>query len=131
MKKYTFSFLLFIMSVLLVQAEQLYVNSKTGNDSNSGTKVQPLKTIMEAAKRVNSNKRPEATTIFLSEGVHLLTQTVVFNNDKYTLKNRLTIRADVMPDDAGWTPQKMPVVVTATPLEPGIGEKKQKVYNRK
>ena len=126
MKKYAFSFLLFVTSILLVQAEQLYVNSKTGNDSNSGTKVQPLKTIMEAAKRVNSNKRPEATTIFLSEGVHLLTQTVVFNNDKYTLKNRLTIRADVMPDDAGWTPQKMPVVVTATPLEPGIGGEEAK-----
>ncbi|STC97410.1 DUF1565 domain-containing protein [Elizabethkingia anophelis] len=54
-------FLLFVTSILLVQAEQLYVNSKTGNDSNSGTKVQPLKTIMEAAKRVNSNKRLEAT----------------------------------------------------------------------
>ena len=43
MKKYAFSFLLFVTSILLVQAEQLYVNSKTGNDSNSGTKEQPLK----------------------------------------------------------------------------------------
>ncbi|WP_232816079.1 DUF1565 domain-containing protein [Chryseobacterium capnotolerans] len=120
MIKYTFSFLLFVMGLSL-QAEQLYVNPQNGNDANTGTKSQPLKTILEAAKRVNANKEQEATTIILSEGVHLLTQTVVFSNDKYTLKNRLVIRADVMPDDADWTPQKMPIVVTATPLESGIG----------
>ncbi|NIF04567.1 hypothetical protein F3J23_03860 [Chryseobacterium sp. Tr-659] len=121
MIKYTFSFLLFMMSILFVQAEQLYVNSQTGKDTNSGTKAEPLKTILEAAKRVNSNKEPGATTIFLSEGIHLLTQTVMFTNDKYTLKNRLIIRADVMPDDADWTPQKMPIIVTAAPLEQGVG----------
>lgn len=99
MIKYTFSLLFFMIGVLLVQAEQLYVNPRTGNDTYSGTKVQPLKTILEAARRINLNKEPGATTIILSEGVHLLTQTVIFNNDKYTLKNRLVIRADVMPDD--------------------------------
>lgn len=121
MIKYILSVLLFVMTVVLVQAEQLYVNPKTGNDANSGGKSQPLKTIMEAAKRVNLNKEQGSTTIFLSEGVHLITQTVVFTNDKYTLKNRLVIRADVMPDDADWTPKKMPVVVTVALLEPGVG----------
>jgi len=121
MIKCTFSLLLFITSVMFVQAEQLYVNPQTGNDTNSGIKTRPLKTIIEAAKRVNLNKERGATTIFLSEGVHLLTQTVVFSNDKYSLNKRLVLRADVMPDDADWTPQKMPVVVTAVPLAPGIG----------
>lgn len=120
MIKYTLS-LLFALSVLCVRAEQLYVNPQTGNDANSGTKALPLKTIFEAAKRVNANKVQGATTIFLSEGIHLLTQTVVFSNDKYTLKNRLVIRADVMPDDANWTPQKMPIVVTVAPLIAGVG----------
>ncbi|WP_223833588.1 hypothetical protein [Pedobacter riviphilus] len=114
------------MSVLVAQAEQLYVNPQTGNDTNSGIKTHPLKTIFEAAKRVNLNKAQGATTIFLSAGVHLLTETVVFTNDKYTFKNRLVICADVMPDDAGWTPQKMPVVVTAVPLAPGIGGEEAK-----
>ncbi|BAP32745.1 uncharacterized protein CHSO_3708 [Chryseobacterium sp. StRB126] len=115
-----------MLGISLVQAEQLYVNPQTGNDTYSGTKTHPLKTLLEAAKRVNVNKEPEATTIILSEGVHLLTQTVIFTNDKYTLKNRLAIRADVMPDDADWTPQKMPVVVTVVPLEPGIGGQEAK-----
>ncbi|MBB6238983.1 hypothetical protein HDC90_003630 [Pedobacter sp. AK013] len=126
MIKYTFSLLLFIISVLVAQAEQLYVNPQAGNDTNSGIKTHPLKTIIEAAKRVNLNKEQGATTIFLSAGVHLLTQTVVFNNDKYTFKNRLVICADVMPDDADWTPQKMPVVVTAVPLVPGVGGEESK-----
>ncbi|MEE1946073.1 hypothetical protein VRU48_13205 [Pedobacter sp. KR3-3] len=126
MIKYTLSFLLFTLSVLLVQAEQLYVNPQTGNDANSGTKTSPLKTLLEAAKRVNLNQERASTTIFLSEGVHLLTQTVVFTNDKYTLKNRLVIRAAVMPDDADWTPQKMPVVVTAVPLVSGVGGEEAK-----
>ncbi|WP_185113271.1 hypothetical protein [Chryseobacterium kwangjuense] len=121
MIKFTFGFLLLMMNVLIVRAEQLYVNPQAGGDTNSGTKEQPLKTILEAAKRVNLNKDLEPTTIFLSEGVHLLTQTVIFNNDKYTLKNRLVIRADVMPDDMGWTPKKMPVIVTVAPLVPGVG----------
>ncbi|KMQ61368.1 hypothetical protein ACM46_15170 [Chryseobacterium angstadtii] len=126
MTKYILSLLLFIMNLLLIQAEQLYVNPQTGNDGNSGIKSQPLKTMMEAAKRVNLNKEEGATTIILSEGVHLLTQTVVFTNDKYTLKNRLVIRAEVMPDDADWTPQKMPVVVTAVPLVQGVGGEEAK-----
>lgn len=126
MIKYALTFLWFAMSVLLVKAEELYVNPQTGNDANSGMKTQPLKTLMEAAKRVNVNKEQGATTIILLEGVHLLTETVVFTNDKYTLKNRLVIRAAVMPDDADWTPQKMPTVVTIAPLMPGVGGEEAK-----
>ncbi|WP_264530554.1 hypothetical protein [Flavobacterium sp. N502540] len=121
MIKFALKFLLLVMSVSSLQAEQLYVNPKTGHDTNSGLRTQPLKTLAEAVKRVNLNKEQGATTIFLSEGVHLLTETVIFTNDKYTLKNRLVIRAEIMPDDADWTPQKMPVVVTAVPLLPGVG----------
>ncbi|WP_199136000.1 hypothetical protein [Pedobacter sp. ASV12] len=126
MIKYTLSLLLFAMSVLLAQAEQLYVNPQAGNDANSGIKTSPLKTLMEAARRVNLNQERTSTTIFLAEGIHLLTQTVVFTNDKYTLKNRLIIRACVMPDDADWTPQKMPIVVTAVPLVSGVGGEEAK-----
>lgn len=125
-KSTTFSLLCCLMSMLWVKAEQLYVNPQTGNDTNSGIKTQPLKTLSEAARRVNVNKEQGETTIILSEGVHLLTQTVLFTNDKYTFTNRLIIRAEIMPDDSDWTPQKMPVVITVAPLEQGVGGEEAK-----
>src|SRR5262245_14412940 len=79
-------------------AEQLYVNARTGNDGNPGTKAQPLKTLQAAAKRANANNQLEGSTIELSEGVYPLTETVLFNNAKYTLQNRLVLRAEILPD---------------------------------
>ena len=119
-----FFFLLSAMSFLMASAEEIYVNSKTGNDVNIGTKLQPLKTIAEAAKRINGNNKKEAATIILSDGVYPLTETVLFNNDKFSVANRLTIRADVLPDDANWNPQRMPIItptISATST-PGDGE---------
>lgn len=126
MKSPALCILLILLNLLWVKAEQLNVNPKTGNDTNTGSKAQPLKTLAEAARRVNQNKDQKETTIVLSEGVHVLTQTVLFNNDKYSLNNRLVIRAEVMPDDTDWTPDKMPVILTAVPLEPGVGGEEAK-----
>lgn len=118
MVKVCFFTLLLVMGVLISPAEQLYVNIRTGSDANPGTKSQPLKTLQEAAKRINANDRKEASTILLSEGVYPLTETVLFNNKKNTLENRLVIRAEIMPDDPDWNPQRMPIVVTIVPTMP-------------
>ncbi|WP_100075001.1 hypothetical protein [Chryseobacterium camelliae] len=118
--------LFFIMNLAWIRAEQLYVNPRTGNDTNSGMKTQPLKTLSEAARRVNLNTAKEGTTIILSEGTYLLTSTVLFTNDKYSVTNRLVIRAEVMPDDLGWTPKNMPIIITAVPPEPGVGGEEAK-----
>lgn len=125
-KSATLGLLILFMNLLWIKAEQLYVDPLKGNDANSGTKTQPLKNLSEAARRVNLNKVQGETTIILTEGIHILTQTVLFNNDKYSVNNRLIIRAEVMPDDANWTPDKMPVIITAVPLETGIGGKEAK-----
>jgi hypothetical protein len=119
--KYLFILLIFAVTALDSFAEQFYVNPLVGNDLNSGEKSQPLKTILEAATRINSNQEKGTSTIVLSVGTHLLTETVLFSNNKYTIKDRLIIRAEIMPDDEGWTPQQMPVIVTAVPLVPGFG----------
>lgn len=125
-KSTALGFLFFIMNLLLVQAEELYVNPRTGNDVHSGMKAQPLKTLSEAARRINLNNNKEETVVMLSEGIHLLTQTVLFSNDKYSITRRLTIRAEIMPDDAGWSPEKMPVIMTTVPPEPGVGGEEAK-----
>src|SRR5215472_5240029 len=107
-----------IASSMIVSAEDIYINAKTGDDKNSGLQSQPLKTIGEAAKRINLNTAKEATTILLSEGVYALTETVFFNNNKFSVENRLTIRAEVLPDDANWNPQRMPIITTVIPGTP-------------
>jgi hypothetical protein len=112
------------VSCLIAPAEEFYINAKTGNDKNTGSQSQPLKTIGEAAKRINGNTAKEATTIILSEGVYPLTETVFFNNNKFSVEGRLRIRAEVLPDDANWNPQRMPIIttmITATPT-PDDGE---------
>lgn len=104
-------------------AEQIYISARTGNDINAGTQSQPLRTLLEAARRVNTGDKKESTTIILSEGVYMLNETVLFNNNKYSRENRLIIRAEVMPDDTGWHPQRMPILVSSAPTLPdGDGE---------
>lgn len=119
------SFLLLAsLAFSMTYAEQIYINPTAGNDLNIGSKQQPLKSIAEAAKRINANAQTESTTIILSEGVYTLTETVLFNNNKFSLQNRLTIRAEVLPDDSTWNPQRMPIITTMIPMKqkPGDGE---------
>jgi hypothetical protein len=68
-------FLLPVLTIvsLIASAEELYINAKKGDDKNTGSQSQPLKTIGEAAKRINADTTIEATTLILSEGVHPLT----------------------------------------------------------
>jgi hypothetical protein len=112
------------ISSLIASAEELHINAKTGNDNNTGSQSRPLKTIGAAANRINANTAKEATAIILSEGVYALTETVLFNNNRFSSENRLTIRAEVLPDDARWNPQRMPIITTviAAAPTPGDGE---------
>jgi hypothetical protein len=101
------------------QISDLFVNANTGNDKNTGTKEQPLKTINEAAERVNGANGKGAITIYISEGIYGLDKTATFHpaNWHFTKDNRFIIRAEVLPDDAEWNPGMMPVIVSTMPLD--------------
>lgn len=116
------SLLFFTITTIVASAEEFYINAKSGNDANPGNKAQPLKTIDEAARRINSSTVTEATTIILQEGVYPLTETVLFNNNKFTIENRLLIRAEILPDDADWNPQRMPIITSVIPTLPVAGD---------
>ena len=118
MVKQLLFFFIAISISLIVSAEEIYVNSKTGNDKNPGSQNQPLKSLSEAAKRANSSTAKGSTTIFLSEGLYPLTETALFNNNKYSAENRLIIRSNVLPDDANWSPQLMPIIIGVMPGTP-------------
>ncbi len=60
--------------------------------------------------------------LFFQKGVYPLTETVLFNNDKFSAENRLTIRAEILPDDPNWNPQRMPIITTIIPGTPTPGD---------
>lgn len=97
---------------------KIYVNANTGKNNNDGTQDRPLQTLNEAAKRINSATGKGAITIYLSKGVYGLAETAQFNllNWEFTKENRLTIRAEVLPDDTDWNPADMPVLVSTMPF---------------
>ena len=80
----------------------VYLNPSSGNDANAGTRDKPLRSLAAAAKIVNEGTGDDAVTIYLSEGVYALTETAKFMpaNRKFTKKARLTIRAEILPDDS-------------------------------
>jgi len=124
MIKHVLLFSIIAILPLIGPAQELHINPKTGNDKNSGSLSQPLKTLREAANRINANPAKEATAIILSEGVYALTETVLFKNNKFSEQNRLTIQAELSPDDANWSPQSMPIIsaIMAGSPTPGEGE---------
>lgn len=109
-----------LVSAILVPAaiaEMLYVDGANGNDVNPGTEQKPLKTIGQAAAMVNSKTEGGPTTIKVAPGVYNLTEAVLFENTRpYTKEKRLIIEASILPDDPGWNPILMPVILpTAKP----------------
>lgn len=92
----------------------IYLNSNTGNDANAGTRGNPLKTLCEAAKRVNQTSGEGTITVYLSSGIYGLNETADFNpvNHKFTKTNRLVIRAEILPDDISWNPSDMPIIIS-------------------
>jgi len=122
-------FVLFMImqTVVFAQgAKEMYINANSGNDQNTGTKESPLKSLSEAAKKVNNLEGKGAITIYLSKGVYGMAETAKITSAKWQFSesDRLTIRAEKLPDDASWNPGDMPVIVSTMPFD--IEEKNDK-----
>jgi hypothetical protein len=106
---------------------KIYVNATTGKNTNDGAQGSPLQTLSEAAKRLNIAKGKGAVTIYLSKGVYGMAETADFNpvSWEFTKENRLTIRAEILPDDAGWQPADMPVLLSTMPFSVEKNEKNE------
>jgi hypothetical protein len=129
MKKINFTLLLavlllvtpssFAQSILPIPVDHnVYLSPDTGSDANSGTRDNPLRSLYEAARRINGANGKGTINVYLSEGIYGLDQTVTFHpaNWHFSKEERLTIRAEVLPDDSDWHPGKMPVIVSTMPL---------------
>ena len=98
--------------------EILYLNPASGRDNNSGTKDAPLKSLGEFAQRVNASTGTGAFTALLAEGVYSVDETVLLSpkNRTFTREQRLTIRAEILPDDPEWNVGRMPTLIHTMPL---------------
>jgi hypothetical protein len=96
----------------------IHVDPINGKDSSRGTPAAPLRTLAEAVARVNRSKGTGAVTILLSEGIHVIDETVKIapKPGRFTREARLTIRAATMPDDDGWHVGRMPTLIHTLPL---------------
>ena len=112
--------LAFVSTVVFAQStKEIFINPNSGNDQNAGSADQPLKSLYEAADRINRANGSGSITVFLSDGIYGLDATVTFHpaNWHFTEENRLTIRAAVLPDEPDWNPGMMPVIVSSMPLD--------------
>jgi uncharacterized Rmd1/YagE family protein len=103
----------------VISSIEFHVNTNIGNDTANGTSKYPLKTLTEAAKRVNELNGKGSLTIILSEGTYGLHETAKFNpkNRELNKENRLVIRSEVLPNDLDWAPGKMPIIVSTMPFK--------------
>jgi hypothetical protein len=101
-----------------VEGITLYLNPATGADTNSGAKDSRLRTLAEAARRVNQADGTGPMTVTLSEGAYAVGETATFKPERrsFTKSDRLTIRAEVLPDDPDWHTGRMPTLIHTLPL---------------
>ncbi|RKS99489.1 hypothetical protein [Flavobacterium sp. 123] len=105
----------------------LFVNPNLGKDDAEGTKEKPLKSLPEAAKRVNKMVGSGSIVLCLSAGTYGLSETASFNpvEWEFSKKDRLIIRAEILPDSTIWNPSKMPIIVSTMPFTLETNEKKE------
>lgn len=130
---FSFVGLVFIVSASNAIAQTLYVDSRTGSDTNPGTEEKPLRTIGQAAAIVNSGTQPGPTTIKISPGIYNLAECATFENKRAsTEKERLVIEAVTLPDDPQWKPALMPVILsTEDPRKPENLDQQTETYGLK
>jgi hypothetical protein len=98
----------------------IYLDPANGSDTNTGTKESPLQTLAEAARRVNASDGAGAMTVVLREGVYAVGETTLLKPERrsFSSAERLTVRAEVLPDDPKWDIGRMPTLIHTMPLAP-------------
>jgi len=105
-------------AVTPVSGDSIYLNPATGADGNSGAKGSPIRTLGEAGRRVSQSTGTGPMTVLLSKGIYAVGETMLLKPQTraFTATNRLTIRAEFLPDDPEWTADGMPTLIFTIPF---------------
>jgi hypothetical protein len=98
--------------------DTIYLNPATGADGNSGAKGSPIRTLGEAGRRVSQSTGTGPMTVLLSRGIYAVGETMLLKPQTrtFTATDRLTIRAEFLPDDPAWTADGMPTLIFTIPF---------------
>jgi hypothetical protein len=102
---------IFCVCNLTINAQAVYVDNTTGDDSNDGTQESPVFSIHKAAKIIRSTGN-DIYTMKINPGLYVLDSIVSVSTDKDMTGKRIVIEAVILPGDPSWSPEKMPVIVT-------------------
>jgi hypothetical protein len=105
-------------TISAVSGDTIYLNPETGSDEHSGAKSSPLRTLGEAGRRVAQSTGTRPLTVILSSGIYAVGESLLLKPQKrsFTASNRLTIRAEFLPDDPEWTQAGMPTLIPTLPF---------------
>jgi hypothetical protein len=119
-ENYSVVFLFFGIISLYACSKDFYVDAAAGNDTNAGTKEQPLKSLNRAALILRENTFIEGVKIKINPGIYI-TDSVIYwqSQTSFTQTNRLIIEAAILPDDPNWLPAKMPAILSSAPPQKG------------
>jgi hypothetical protein len=98
--------------------DTIYLNPATGADGNSGTKAAPLRTLAEAGRRVSQSTGTGPLTVVLAKGIYAVGESMLLKPQQrsFSAANRLTIRAEFLPDESEWTSDGMPTLIFTMPF---------------
>jgi hypothetical protein len=101
-----------------VRGSTIFVDPAKGTDTSSGTRESPLRSLAQAARQVNQNGGSGPMTIILSGGIYAVGETTLLRPERraFSRAERLTIRAEVLPDDPEWHTGRMPTLIHTMPI---------------
>jgi hypothetical protein len=92
-----------------------YVDSRSGADTNPGTRESPVRSVARAAEILRSPDNA-IYVMKLNPGIYVLPRQVELSTEKDMAGKRLVVEATVLPDDPKWTPESMPIVISSAEL---------------
>jgi len=116
-KKWAFlSILIFLGMNKDLSGQVVFVDAHKGKDDGNGTITDPFATLakgVEFANRLSSEKK---ITIKVFPGLYVLKEKLAIGNPKFSRDcPGYNIEAAIMPDDSGWSPNQMPVILSVSP----------------